>query len=443
MNQEIEEFTRIFLEKIDNQKIHLVSHFDTDGITSAAIMSKTLEKLNKQFSLKILKQLDEKEIHLFPKDKVIIILDLGSASLEELSKLSNQIIIIDHHEINLNSEIPNIHIYNPHLLDEYEDLCSAELTYLISKKISEENKKLAYLSILGMIGDTMERNITKTRNQIINDANITVKRGLLLYPSTRPLDKTLEYCSRPFIPGVTGNPPGTYELLREAGIEKIGKKFKALIDLSEKEMKNIVTCIMLRLSSKEAEEYLGNLYLLKFFNKIEDARELSAMINACSRMDKPEIALLMCLGNIEARKKAERVYVKYRQHIISGLKHVDKIQKIEGKEYIIINAQEKIKDTIIGTITSIISFSKVYKDGTIIIGMAYSDEKIKISTRISGKNNTASRNLKELLDSIIYTLGSGMAGGHKMAAGGLINKEDENKFIEILQKKLEVEMIKI
>jgi len=442
MDEEIKEFTRIFLEKIDNEKIHLISHFDTDGITSAAIMSKTLEKLNKQFSLKILKQLDEKEIHLFPKDKVIILLDLGSSSLEELSKLSNQIIIIDHHEITLNSEIPNIHIFNPHLSENYEDLCSAELTYLISKKISEENKDLAHLSILGMIGDTMEKNITKTRNQIINNANVTIKRGLLLYPSTRPLDKTLEYCSRPFIPGITGNPPETYKLLNEAGIKKIGKKFKALIDLNEQEMKNLVTCIMLRLSSKETEEYLGNLYLLKFFNKVEDARELSAIINACSRMDKPEIALLMCLGNLDARKKAERIYVKYRQHIISGLKHVDSIKKIQGKEYIIINAQEKIKDTIIGTITSIISFSKIYTEGTIIIGMAHNDERIKISARIVGRSNT-SRNLKKLLDSVIYTLGSGIVGGHKMAAGGMINKKDETKFIEILQKKLEIEMIKI
>ena len=28
------------------------------------------------------------------------------------------------------------------------------------------------------------------------------------------------------------------------------------------------------------------------------------------------------------RKKAEKIYVKYRQHIISGLKHIDKNKKI-------------------------------------------------------------------------------------------------------------------
>ena len=39
-----------------NKKIHLISHYDTDGISSAAILSKTLRRLQKQFSLKIIKQ---------------------------------------------------------------------------------------------------------------------------------------------------------------------------------------------------------------------------------------------------------------------------------------------------------------------------------------------------------------------------------------------------
>ena len=37
--------------------------------------------------------------------------------------------------------------------------------------------------------------------------------------------------------------------------------------------------------------------------------------------------------------------------------------KIEGKGYIILNAKNQIKDTIIGTIASILSFSKKFKEG--------------------------------------------------------------------------------
>lgn len=438
----VENFTKKLLEKIKNKKIHLVSHFDTDGITSATILSKTLKRLSKQFSVKILKQLDEEQIKLFPEDRIILLSDLGAGNLESLSKLKNEVFIIDHHE--LTEKLPkNIHILNPHLLENYENLCGAELAYLISKQISNENKDLSYLAIIGMVGDTMEKEINKTRDKIIKQANVKIKRGLLIYPSTRPLNKALEYSSRPFIPGVTGNSEGTFELLNEAGIEKVGKVYKALIDLNKEEMKKLVTAVMLRLSSKEkASEYIGNLYLIKFFNKIEDARELSAMINACSKMGHSEISLMMCLGSFNARKKAEKIYVKYRQHIISGLKYIDQNHKIEGREYVIINAKDNIKDTIIGTMASILSFSSVYKEGTIIVAMAYNENKIKVSTRMAGRKSKSNRNLKNLLDSIINITG-GISGGHQNAAGCTIDKAQEEEFINLIKRKLDVELIKL
>ena len=156
IEQAIEEFTNKFLEKTKDQGIHLVSHFDTDGITSAAIFSKTLTRLNKQFSIKIIKQLTEKEIQTFPLDKIIFLLDLGSNSLTELGKLENEIFIIDHHELETKDIPENIHLINPHYLKKYIELCGAELTYLFSKQISDINKDLAYLAIIGMVGDTDE-----------------------------------------------------------------------------------------------------------------------------------------------------------------------------------------------------------------------------------------------------------------------------------------------
>jgi single-stranded-DNA-specific exonuclease len=440
--KEVEEFTKEFLEKIKDKRIHLVSHYDTDGITSAAIISKTLKKLDKQFSIKIIKQLNDEEIALFPEDRIIILLDLGSNNLNSLSRLKNEIFIIDHHELE-NATIPkNIRIINTHLLKDYEELCASELSYLVSKEISKENSAFAYLAIIGMVGDTMEKEINKTRDMIIKDSVIKIKKGFLLYPSTRPLDKTLEFSSRPFIPGATGNRIGVFQLLKEAGIEKNGKFYKSLIELDEAEMKRLTTSILLRLSSEDASDYIGNLYTIKFFNRIEDARELSAMINACSRMGFSQIAFLLCMGNNYARKRAERVYVRYRQHIISGLKFIDQNNKIEGREYVIINAKDNIKDTIIGTLASIISFSSVYKPGTIIIAMAYNGNKIKISARVAGRGTSSNRNLKELVDSIILTIG-GESGGHCNAAGCTIKKEDEDKFITLVQKKLEIELIKV
>ena len=52
--KEIKKFVDNFIEEIRDKQIQIISHFDTDGITSAAIFSKTLERLNKQFSIKII-----------------------------------------------------------------------------------------------------------------------------------------------------------------------------------------------------------------------------------------------------------------------------------------------------------------------------------------------------------------------------------------------------
>ena len=104
--------------------------------------------------------------------------------------------------------------------------------------------------------------------------------------------------------------------------------------------------------------------------------------------------------------------------------------------------KDQIKDTIIGTLASILSFSSVYKEGTIIIAMAYNEDKIKISSRIAGRNIKSGRNLKKLLSSITKDIG-GQCGGHKMAAGCTIDKIDEEKFIELIKKKLEFEVVKV
>jgi single-stranded DNA-specific DHH superfamily exonuclease len=108
------------------------------------------------------------------------------------------------------------------------------------------------------------------------------------------------------------------------------------------------------------------------------------------------------------------------------------------------NAQDRIQDTIIGTIASILSMSSMYEEGKIIITMAYNQDKIKVSSRISGRKNITEggRNLKEIMDSITELIG-GESGGHRFAAGCVISKDKEEAFIELIKKKLDVEVVKI
>jgi RecJ-like exonuclease len=390
------------------------------------------------------------------------LLDLGSGSLESLGKKDTEIFVFDHHEVpgitgqnigtsdnsdknSQSHEIPkdtkipdNVNLIHP-LLSNTDLLSSAGICYEFAKSLSEKNKDLASLAILGMVGDQMEKNVNPTYQKIIQEAESTIKKGLLIYPSTRPLDKALEYSSNPYIPEVTGSYQGSIALLNEADIKKENGKYKSLHELTEEEMSRLITAVMLRCDQTSHEEMIGNLYLIKWFNKLEDARELSALVNACSRTGSPEKALCFCLGNKKAKEESERIYVEYKQHLISALKHVSNMDKVTGKKYTIINAQDNIKDTIIGTVASIISNSPTYKKGTAIIALAYNENKIKVSARIAGKEG---RNIREVLHKVVVPLG-GDVGGHPLAAGCMISKDHEETFLEELKKNLETDTIKI
>jgi len=424
----------------EKKTIRVISHYDTDGITSAAILSRALKRCGKSFSIQIVKGLDSEFIQKLPSDQLLIFLDIGSGSLNYLKEKNIDTIILDHHEIPSSQEIPqNVLMINPHLTNQ-EQLSGAALSYLFAKALSPENTDLANLAVIGMVGDVLDQCIGKTYDEIIKDSETVIKKGILIYPSTRPLDKALEYSSSPYIPNVTGSYRSVLEVLKEANIPKNNGSYKSLYELTEKEMSNLITAIMLRSAGKtDPSSLIGNLYLVKFHNKQEDARELSALINACSRMDRPEVALGFCLGNKTLKEEAEKIYRNYKQHLVSALRYVQEAEKIKGKNYTIINAKDNIKDTIIGTTASIISHSPLYEKGTIIIALAYNENKIKVSARVVGKEG---RNVREVLSQAVVTIG-GEVGGHPNAAGCLIEKEKETQFIAELRKVLDIELIKV
>ncbi len=439
MLKAIDNLAKEFLELSKTKPVRIISHHDSDGITSAAILSRALKRLDRKFTLRIVKGLDEevlnKELQR-NKNEILFFTDLASNSLDYFRNLESDIFILDHHEIDKEKLNSRIKIINPHLFNE-EEICGAGLTYFFVKSLSEANKDLASLAIIGMIGDRHEETITKLNKQIINDTtDLIIKKGLLIYSATRPIKRSLEYSTSIYIPGVTGSSLGVAELLREISIN--GEK--SLCELSDDEMSKLVTAIMIRRAKQDKkQEIIGNIYLLKFFNTQEDVRELSVLVNACSRLGYSDVALAFCLGNEKAKVQAQDIYVQYKQQLVSALNLIERIDKIKGNGFVIMNAKDEIKDTIIGTVTSILSSSLDYEEGTILIGMAYNQDKIKVSARIVGREG---RNLKQVLEKVAIQF-NGEVGGHQMAAGCLIKREKEQEFIDALKKDLEIEVVKM
>lgn len=433
----LEENVKKFLEKTKDKEIMVISHFDTDGITAASIIIQALQRLDKKFTLKIIKSLEEEFLTTIPKNKVVMFLDLASGLLKEIKEQEfEEVFILDHHEV-IQEIPPEMNIINSWTYEK--KICSAGIAYLFCKEINPENRDLAKLAIIGMIGDFMEDGIEELGEDLFREGEVKRRKGLLIYPSTRPLNRVLEYSSNPYIPEVTGDPSGVIEILRESGIEPIERRYPSIIELDEEKMQKLTTSIILRNPKTKNRKMIGDIFLINFFNKLEDARELSAMINACSRLGRSDAALRFCLEISSIKKEVETIHAKYKQHIISGIEFFSNTKKIEGNKFVIINARDQILDTVIGTITSITSNSPKYEEGTVIVSLAYYGEKIKVSARACGRNG---RNVRDILARVMENI-EGEVGGHEFAAGCILNKRDEEKFIEMLKKNLELEMVKV
>ena len=434
--------------------IKIISHIDTDGITSASILVRTLQKLDKNFSLSFVKQLSHKILSQLKQENysIYIFLDLGSANIQEIKDnlKEKQIFILDHHLFQ-NIENDFIHI-NPHLfgINNELEISGSGIVYFLSKTINLENKNLSHLAIIGAIGDMQERKgFLGLNNEILQDSidsnKIEVSTGLRMFGSyTRPLYKLLQYSTDPYIPGITGNEESTLKFLENL---KINKE-KKLFELDEEETKSLVTAIILqRLGSESSpEDVLGKIYLLKDEPEdslIKDCREFSTLLNSCGRLNKPSLGVGACLNDLNIKQKALLLLNDYKKELINSLnwfyQNRNSSSIIEKENLVIINAEDNIRDTIIGTITSIISKSNLYKEGTILISLAHTlEEDTKISVRSVGKNNI---NLKEILSKITEKLNC-KAGGHVNAAGSIIPQEKEQEFINLAQQILLENFIK-
>ncbi len=432
-----------------DKPIRIISHFDSDGISAASILIKALKRENVRFAVSIVRQLSKNVLEELKLEDYssYVFLDLGSGSLSLIKEfLKNKtIFILDHHKPEtLKNDIINI---NPHLfgIDGTTEISGAGVTYLFVKKLNIKNKDMAHIALVGAIGDIQEnKGFFKLNNDILKDAiefnSIEVKQGLRMFGlQTKPLHRVLQYSIDPYIPDVTGSEEGALLFLDKIGIEaKRGNRWKKLIHLDDEEMKKLVTGVILKRlgSEKNPEDVLGPIYTLKneeMESPTKDAKEFSTLLNSCGRLRKSSVGIGTCLGDEDFKQEAIKVLNQYKGEIINSLNwfYKNRSKMIEEEGFIIVNAEDKINDTLIGTLASMISKTNLYKEDTIILTMAHTfDNKTKISIRKTGRKNN-NLNLLSLLNEIVTKVG-GEAGGHSyVAAGALIDQEKEEEFIKV------------
>ncbi|MEK6852794.1 MAG: DHH family phosphoesterase [Nanoarchaeota archaeon] len=431
--------------KEEEKPIRIISHIDTDGITSVAILAKCLKRLNLRYWITNLKRFDAEELEKIleeaKEDKwnTLIILDFGldKVKLDSLNELGKNVFILDHHIIPYEAsrllregKYKRISLVNQRIYSK-DEISTAGLAYLFCKVISRENKDLAYIALIGILGDLQK--IPSFCREILEDAvetrKIIVRKGIQILRSRLPLQKALEY-SDFYIPDVSNSQKGSRELLRQANIPlKEGRIYRTFIDLTDEEILRLVTLIAIR-TPVTFEELIGEIYLINIKGTLYSMREIGAIVNSCGRVGRYEEGIEACYGKIDS---AEKNYTRYRKELLSSLRWIEKNIKMNSSyihDYngaLIINARNNIRDTLIGVTLSMIN--PLYEK-KVLVGLAYSDDnKIKVSLRSSEINS------RELLERVCHDLGCEY-GGHERAAGCLLEREQEDIFINRLLNEL-------
>ncbi|MBN2881824.1 DHH family phosphoesterase [Candidatus Woesearchaeota archaeon] len=461
---EFEEYIQKVADRFKSLRIEkpvrLISHLDADGITSASIMVKMLNRLGVKYKLSTFPQLNEKFMFDLRSEKYsyYIFTDLGSGLLPEIVShfhVKNcNVFILDHHRIKgeyTREELESANIFhvNPHDfgIDGATEISGSGLAFLFAKAFDADNVDQAHLAVIGAIGDVQEKKGFSEINKKILD--LAIKNNLMQLVETinffgmqtKSILRLMESNTNLVIPSVSGNRIRALAFLNSININP-NKKYYELNNDELKRLSEKIIEFRKEYFMENPEKIYATEYVLldeEDGTVFRDAREYSTLLNACGRLGQAEIGIGSCLKDHEARTVALESLRSYKFEIVNALTWYDNYKEDSEDikitpEYILINAKDNISSTIIGTLASILSKTKLIGLSKYVLTMARNeDNTTKISVRYSGK--TPKQNLRDLLNTITEKIG-GESGGHDFAAGAIIETVKEQEFIDSFIKEV-------
>ncbi len=483
LNENLEIIKNNFLDHIkeNNSSVHVYTHIDADGLSSGAIIGKSLFRENIPFQITTLRQLEREEIIKISKnvkenENYLIFSDFGSGQYLELKKKLminknfNSFLILDHHlpqKVSDKRDLDSIKdIYkktnqwhvNPYFfgINGSQEISGAGLCYYFAKCLNEKNIDLSPIAIIGAIGDLQNQGPNKSflglNLLILEDAQrdelIEVKNDLN-FSSIKPINEAIAYSNDIYLPGLTKDINRSLIFLRTLGIliENSEGNIKSLSDLNQEEKQKITSAIIEYASikldidpSKIVEKLIINRYLLKkevINSKLHDASEFSNLLNACGRTNSASLGIAIAMGDRKRSfQKSQEILKNYKKSLSKSLSWIHDNQKIQQKEYIqYFFGEEIIPENIIGTVSSMLIFEN-FKGVDLskpIFGLAKrEDEDIyKVSGRAHEKIVNKGVNLSKAIRDACELSGLDvLGGGHPPAAGTKIPLDKAELFLE-------------
>ena len=437
------------------KSVLIISHIDADGITAGSIATMTAERLGIEHRTVFQNKISDETVEMVntSAEDFVWICDLGSGYLSRFSRPN--IIITDHHtpdpkwrrnQTVLDSFMDIDHL-NPHTygFDGSYEVCGAGMTYLLSKKVDPSNRDLAYLAIVGAVGDFQDSNHSKlvSINRIIlEDAeeagDVVIENDLRLFGrETRPIIQFFQYCSDPHLEGLTDNPSGCIDMLEFLKVPaKKNDQWRTWDDLTPKEKERITDNVLELLSLEDQKRIYGEVYTLPKFESgigLRDAKEYATVLNSCGRYDDAETGMRICCGDTSALQDAERNRADHRRHISSALAYVKDNHLIRERRFLqYFDAGSNIRETVVGIVAGMLLNSPECRRNLPIIAFVDAEDGVKVSARANRDLVDRGLDLSSVMKTASEMVG-GYGGGHSVAAGATIPPDKKEMFLDVVE----------
>jgi single-stranded-DNA-specific exonuclease len=413
--------------------IHLFSHYDADGISSAAIVAKALFRAGKEFKLSLFTTLDEEHMDIVrgTEAQCIVMTDLGASYIAEFEEMDCDVVVLDHHTVYDDSE--KVAYANPHLvgIDGMTSGCGATMALLFAVTLDENNWDLVQLAFAGMSGDRQTINGLSGLNvNLLEGAAegrfVTETKGSLV-PTGRLTDE-LFLTVEPYIRGVSGDAEGVAKLLSDARVEGS----KTLADLNEEEHRRISSLIALKLTMQGVavdvmEEIVRTRYMLRDWKT--DSDSLASILDGCGRQDVGGIGVSAAMGDPRAVAQAYELDKEYRRKRIEGVASLDEkgLTQMENIQFF-----DSTGAGMTGVLCGI-AMAYIGDRSKPTIGLNLSGPTAHLSSRGTWGQLSRGIDLSRAMKLACESVG-GQGGGHRIAAGGSVPTEMNRDFLVNLDR---------
>lgn len=425
--------------------VKVVSHIDADGLTSAAVAARTLERMGKSYDVEFLKSLKPDDVSRL-KDKnpdTLWFTDLGAGAASLMGDIEP--VITDHHVPTAGGAYHlNCHFGGE---DGSRYLSGSTTTYLVARAVDRANRDLAGIAIVGCVGDLQDvdagrlvgMNRTILDDAIAGGSMASTTDARYFGRETRSLVRILQYADDPCIPGVSGRHTEACQFLETLGVPTHEDQAERRWGhLSKGERSRVLSAVAKSLltkgyGAKSVRRLVGEVYVLKGEQPgqpVRDAKEFATLLNSTARYGEADTGLAIAMGDRDdAYARGLELLKGHRANLVAGIQLVKERGVQERNHLQWFDAGASIRETIVGIVAGMMfSNEGVRRD---LPMFAFADAEpgfVKVSGRAPRACVAQGVNLAHVMSIAAAKVG-GAGGGHAPAAGATIPKKAVQEFL--------------